>query len=135
MNLLFVCTGNTCRSPMAEAIANATGVIASSAGLAAAPGAPANPLAIEVCALNGLDLRDHEAEMLHAGRIAWADVVLTMTAQQATYLQRLFPASADIIRPLDLEKDIVDPFGGTIEIYQACFRDLENGIHSFLNDH
>src|SRR4051794_7273086 len=86
-NLLFVCTGNTCRSPMAEAIARAelerrgwSNVRVASAGLAAAAGEPATREAVVVAARRGLDLGGHRARQLSAEIIGWADLVLGMSS-------------------------------------------------------
>src|SRR5690606_10441944 len=86
-NVLFVCTGNTCRSPMAEAIARRrfaerewTHVDVASAGVAAGPGSPASSHAIILAADRGLDLTAHRSQPLSPELVEWADLILAMSA-------------------------------------------------------
>lgn len=97
--ILFVCTGNTCRSPMAEHIARRLlerkglkGEIAvASAGLAALPGAPASAEARDVLAGMGIDLSRHQAVQLNRKQVEEADLIFTMTASQKRQLLELYP--------------------------------------------
>ncbi len=98
--ILFVCTGNTCRSSMAAAIANhlqaerGLDIAVASAGMAAWEGAPATPAAVEAVAALGIDLRDHRARRVTAAMVAGADLVLTMEAAHRDRLQQLYPEAA-----------------------------------------
>lgn len=85
-NLLFVCTGNTCRSPMAETLARReierrgwTHVQVASAGVAADRGYPASDGALAVMRRRGLDLREHGSRPLTPELVEWADLVLAMS--------------------------------------------------------
>ncbi|MFZ5586811.1 MAG: low molecular weight protein arginine phosphatase [Thermodesulfobacteriota bacterium] len=95
--ILFVCTGNTCRSSMAAAIAShlkeerRLDIPVASAGLAAWEGAPATPEAIQAVAEMGIDLRDHRARQVTADLVAGADLVLTMTGAHRERLRELYP--------------------------------------------
>lgn len=86
MELLFVCEANTCRSAMAEKIAQALAVEAGlenvharSAGMAAFPGDGAKPEAVRVCSAHGLDLSEHRSQALTTDMVEAADHIYTMT--------------------------------------------------------
>ena len=116
--VLFVCTGNTCRSPLAEAIARARGVDAASAGLAAAEGRPASPGALLAAVWRGIDLSGHRSRPVSRALIEQADQVFTMTADQAQYMARLYPEARAKIHALS--PDIPDPWGGSDADYERC---------------
>ncbi len=132
--LLFVCTGNTCRSPLAEALTRSLleerdGWSVASAGLAAAEKAGATAGAGEAAACLGLDLSAHAARQLTPSMLSDADLVLAMTAHQVQSLRKLFPHLAAKIHTikeyLDSQGDVSDPFGGSSEIYRATALELQ----------
>ena len=116
--ILFVCTGNTCRSPMASALARAAGVDAQSAGLHAFPGAPASPQAIRAARLYGADLTGHRARMLDEAMLRDAEAVWVMTEAHEALLNTMFPQYARKVNVL--WPPIPDPFGGDDRTYEKC---------------
>ena len=118
MKALFVCTGNTCRSPMAAALWGRLGGVGASAGLYARDGEPASANAVRVMEEMGLDLSGHRAQTVTESMVRDADAVFGMTETHAAALAARFPAQRGKIRPLPLE--IPDPFGGDLEDYRTC---------------
>ena len=124
--LLFVCTGNTCRSPMAAALAETMGRKALSAGLYALPGAPATPQAVRAAARRGADLTGHRARMVTEEMMAAADRVLAMTEDHARALMDRFPRYAGKVSVLF--PAIPDPYGGDDGVYEACARAIAEAL-------
>ncbi len=149
--VLFVCTGNTCRSPMAAAILNELSrpreicagdgtlcatprYVAGSAGLYASEGDPITPAAADVLRAQGIlprpdnDYTAHRARLVSEELLAWADEVVGLTASHAMQLMLRFPEAASKISTLPI--DIPDPFGGTPEVYHTCFVLLRNALEA-----
>lgn len=134
--VLFVCTGNTCRSPMAAAafrhICERAGVaaVAESAGLAAAAGEPMSPQAAFALQLRGVRTEGkHRSRALTAALVDAADVVVVMTAEHLRAARGRYPAAADKLLLLlsftaasagQAAADVADPFGGESETYVGC---------------
>ena len=97
--ILFVCTGNTCRSPLAAALARAYGVDAQSAGLSAYPGDPASSQAARVARLYGADLSGHRARQVTREMVDQADAIFVMTPGHRAALCALFPQAIIDILP------------------------------------
>lgn len=130
MRIVFVCTGNTCRSPMAAAIWRAEGMDVQSAGVHAAHGAPMSPYAKQALKEKGLPT-DHASQPVTKELLDWADIVLTMTSSHKEAILHRFPhvdaklfTYAEFATP-DNPFEIADPFGGTLQDYQFTLYQLQ----------
>jgi tRNA threonylcarbamoyl adenosine modification protein (Sua5/YciO/YrdC/YwlC family) len=142
--ILFVCTGNTCRSPMAEAICRdllarrlecppsaleERGVMVASAGVASMTGGRATDEAVQAVRSWGLDLTEHETQPLTESLVRHADVIYAMTRSHREMILAQWPAAAPRTRLLARDgSDVADPLGGAAERYSRCAAQLYEQI-------
>lgn len=139
MRILFVCTGNTCRSPMAEAILSAWNlpeIEARSAGIYAGV-APLSKNAQAVLDRQQISFA-HTSKPLDVEDMQWAELILTMTASHKMTLLQAYPEVATKLYTLKeftegSTQDISDPYGGPLALYEQTFQELKRLIDKLID--
>ena len=140
----LVCTGNTCRSPMAEAIlkellrkagGGLESVVVLSAGVAAGEGSMASQQAVDVMEARGIDISDHLSRLLNESIVDQADMILTMTRGHRAAIIAAWPDRANQVETLRRDGgDIADPVGASVEIYQQCADQMERELAAWIQN-
>lgn len=148
VNVLMVCSGNTCRSPMAEALMRRMladrmqcpeeelpdrGYHVESAGTGAMFGAQASPGAVAAMRARGIDIAGHRSTPLTVEQVNRADVVLTMTGAHAETVRAMAPHAQERVHRID-DTDITDPVGGGDDEYGRCAERIEQALQRRLKE-
>ncbi len=141
--IAFVCTGNTCRSPLAAGLAkkliaermgcqaselHENGVDVISAGLFAGPGSKATPEAIHAATAKSADISRHRSKKLTSELIKSCDLIFCMTKFHLEETKQLAGSSSPLICMLDEQQDIPDPIGGNINVYDETAEHIERAL-------
>jgi protein-tyrosine phosphatase len=134
-NILVLCIGNICRSPMAEGLLKQAlpGMTVRSAGLGALIGKPADPYAVQIMAERGIDISAHRAQHISPRMVSEADLILVMDMEQKKYVETNYVGSkGKVFRLGEFAKvDIADPYREGMESFEAAFRLIDEGVKVF----
>ena len=138
-NILVVCVGNICRSPMAEALLKSAlrgqdGITVESAGLGALVGYPADDYALELMREMGEDVSSHRARQIHPDMVSAADLVLVMEARQKRAIDDADPTARGKVHRLGewQDRDIDDPYRQDKAAFAEALEEIQEGVVSWV---
>jgi tRNA threonylcarbamoyl adenosine modification protein (Sua5/YciO/YrdC/YwlC family) len=148
--VVLVCTGNTCRSPMAEALLKKRiadrlgckvaeledrGIVVMSAGISAPPGSRSAAEAQQAMQERGLDLTQHESQPLSERIVRFADLVITMTRGHRETILDAWPEAESRVQLISRGKgDVADPIGGPLDLYRRCAEQLDAYLKDWADE-
>lgn len=138
-NILVVCVGNICRSPMAEALLKSAlrgqdGITVESAGLGALVGYPADDYALELMQEMGEDVSSHRARQIHPDMVTDADLVLVMEARHKRAIDDADPTARGKVHRLGewQDRDIGDPYRQDKAAFAEALEEIQEGVASWV---
>jgi protein-tyrosine phosphatase len=149
LGILFVCTGNTCRSPIAEGLCRKMladrlgcttdalterGIVVQSAGVGGWPGSAASPESVEACRRRGADISGHRSQALGQDVLLGSDYIFTMTRGHLETIRAMTLLPDDRLMLLDESGDIADPIGGTASQYEDAAQQIERALAKRLEN-
>ena len=146
MNILFICTGNTCRSPMAKALLEdmaqkkSIDINVKSAGIYALDGQSASKGAIEALKAEGIDIQTHKASIVYKDLLEWADLILTMSISHKEILLSKYNFIKGKVYTLKeyaygREENVRDPFGGDIHTYNSTKEEIKEALKHIIENY
>jgi protein-tyrosine-phosphatase len=139
MKILFVCTGNTCRSPIAQAMASYLAgkmdvpIEADSAGLMVIPGSKVSKYSVDAVTEYGIDISSHIPKAITSELLDNADLIITMTKAQKDLIIKSIPYYSEKVKNLgeySINGDITDPYGADFNTYKECAMQIKDAIVS-----
>lgn len=131
-NILVVCVGNICRSPMAQALLELQypRKIIDSAGVCALVGSPADPSAVKVMANHNIDIKSHVAKQVTAEQTRYADLILTMSTNQTKWIENHWSYCRGKTFRLGhwIDKDIADPYRHEFADFETAYQDIKASL-------
>lgn len=134
VQILFICTGNTCRSPMAEYLVNASAmaVKAVSAGLYAFDGEAMSANSLAVLAESGIDGRPFRSQSVTWDLVNDSSLILTMTSSHRRELLKRYPQAEKKCFTLLQGSEVSDPYGENCDVYRKTMTEIRRGIADWM---
>jgi protein-tyrosine-phosphatase len=140
-NLLMICTGNICRSPIAEGLAPIIGtelgltIQTKSAGTLGLVNRPADPKSVKVCKEINIDISKHKSQPITQELVDWATYILVMERRHARHLRERYQGVDDKVMELGTFSglsSIKDPIGGWTYKFRGCRKQIDKGLRKFI---